>query len=249
MPSTVTGTTTSTRIPKASVNKVVTPNTGSRSFEPMTACPACVCSRMPLSRTATPYSPTRMPPRGRHLCAAAGTSRQSGVTGRIEPPTHTGDEPDRAELRDREAAHPGDQGRRLEGRSVGDGLQAAGHRAGTLAAGQRPRAECGVSEPLIERPTFSHQACGLWRGGLVGVRSELRGVVRAGFRRRPCRRATPSKAPLFPRGAGGSGGRDGAHRLWARFCLMRSACARLSPAMRARRICGPRPLCSSSGVT
>jgi hypothetical protein len=31
---------------------------------------------------------------------------------------------------------------------------------------------------------------------LVGVRSELRGGLRAGFRWRPCRRATPSSAPL-----------------------------------------------------
>src|ERR1035438_9869528 len=60
---------------------------------------------------------------------------------------------------------------------------------------------CGVSEPLIERPTFSTQRCVWRRGWLVGVRSELRGVIRAGFRRRPCRRATPSKAPLFPRGS------------------------------------------------
>src|SRR2546423_523094 len=37
-------------------------------------------------------------------------------------------------------------------------------------------------------------------------------------------------------GLGGIG-----HRLLARFCLIRSACARLSPAMRARRIAGPRP--------
>jgi len=62
------------------------------------------------------------------------------------------------------------------------------------------RFSCGVSELLIERPTFPHQASGLWRAVLVGVRSELRSGLRAGFRRRPCRRATPSKAPLFPRG-------------------------------------------------
>ena len=54
---------------------------------------------------------------------------------------------------------------------------------------------------LIERPTFLTNAEGCGRAWLVGVRSELRGVIRAGFRRRPCRRATPSRAPLFPRGA------------------------------------------------
>ena len=32
----------------------------------------------------------------------------------------------------------------------------------------------------------------------MGVRSELRGVICAGFRRRPCRRATPSKRPSSP---------------------------------------------------
>src|SRR5213075_1941995 len=29
------------------------------------ACPTCVCSRMPLSRTVAPYSPTRTPPAAR----------------------------------------------------------------------------------------------------------------------------------------------------------------------------------------
>ena len=48
---------------------------------------------------------------------------------------------------------------------------------------------------------------------MVGVRSELRGVVRAGFRRRPCRRTTPSKAPLFLEG----GGRCWCSRGWS--CL------------------------------
>jgi hypothetical protein len=79
-----------------------------------------------------------------------------------------------------------------------------------LADGGECVSDCGVSEFVIERPTFSTQRWAWSRGWLVGVRSELRGVVRAGFRRRPCRRATPSKAPLFPRGA------------WARSVLWRS---------------------------
>jgi hypothetical protein len=69
------------------------------------------------------------------------------------------------------------------------------------------RVWCGVSEPLIERPTFSHQVCGLWWAWLVGGRSELRGVVRAGFRRRPCRRATASRRPPPTPEAGGRGRR------------------------------------------
>jgi hypothetical protein len=87
------------------------------------------------------------------------------------------------------------------GRLVGDG--GAGHPLGGIQVGlgARRRRGCGVSEFATERSHFSTQRCGLWRSGLVGVRSELRGVIRAGFRRRPCRRATPSRAPLFPRGS------------------------------------------------
>ena len=50
------------------------------------------------------------------------------------------DEPDREQLRDREAPHQGHQGRRLEEGRARDGLQAARRRPGTLAAVQRPRA-------------------------------------------------------------------------------------------------------------
>ena len=50
-------------------------------------------------------------------------------------------EPDRELVRDRQAPHPGDEGRRLQGRGAGDGLQAPRHRAGALAAVQRPRAD------------------------------------------------------------------------------------------------------------
>ena len=44
-------------------------------------------------------------------------------------------------FRDREAPHAGDEGRRLEGRGAGDGLQAPHHRTGALAAVQRPRTD------------------------------------------------------------------------------------------------------------
>jgi putative transposase len=54
------------------------------------------------------------------------------------PPTH--DEPNREQLRNRQAPHAGDQGRRVEGRCAGDGLHAVDHRPGALAAVQRPRA-------------------------------------------------------------------------------------------------------------
>ena len=47
-------------------------------------------------------------------------------------------EPDREQLRDGQAAHPGDEGRRVEEGRAGDGLQAARRRPGALAPGQRP---------------------------------------------------------------------------------------------------------------
>ena len=47
----------------------------------------------------------------------------------------------REQLRDCEAPHAGDEGRRVEGRGAGDGLQAARCRAGALATVQRPRAD------------------------------------------------------------------------------------------------------------
>jgi putative transposase len=50
------------------------------------------------------------------------------------------DQPDRVELRHRQAAHARDQGRRLEGRGARDGVQAAQDGGGALAALQRPRA-------------------------------------------------------------------------------------------------------------
>ena len=50
------------------------------------------------------------------------------------------DEPDREQLRDRQAAHQGHQGRRLQEGRARDGLQALGRRPGALAAVQRPRA-------------------------------------------------------------------------------------------------------------
>ena len=56
----------------------------------------------------------------------------------LAPPTN--DEPDRVELRDRQAAHQGHQGRRLQEGRARDGLQAARRRPGALAALQRPRA-------------------------------------------------------------------------------------------------------------
>jgi len=58
-------------------------------------------------------------------------------------------EPDRVELRHRQAAHPRDQGRRLEGRGARDGVQAAQVRRGALAALQRPRAR-------LRRPRRRH---------------------------------------------------------------------------------------------
>ena len=56
----------------------------------------------------------------------------------LAAPAH--DEPDREQLRDRQAAHQGHQGRRLQEGRAGDGLQAAGRRPGALATVQRPRA-------------------------------------------------------------------------------------------------------------
>ena len=50
----------------------------------------------------------------------------------------TDDEPDRERVRDRPAPHPRDEGRRLEDRRAGDGLQAARHSPGALATVQRP---------------------------------------------------------------------------------------------------------------
>ena len=50
------------------------------------------------------------------------------------------DEPDREQLRDRQAPHQGHQGRRLQESRARDGLQAARRRPGALAAVQRPRA-------------------------------------------------------------------------------------------------------------
>jgi len=52
-------------------------------------------------------------------------------------------ESDRELVRDRQAADPGHEGRRLEDRRTGDGLQAAGVSAGALATVQRPRARRG----------------------------------------------------------------------------------------------------------
>ena len=54
--------------------------------------------------------------------------------------TPTDDEPDRELVRDRPPSDQGHQGRRLEGRRAGDGLQAPRVSAGTLATVQRPRA-------------------------------------------------------------------------------------------------------------
>jgi transposase-like protein len=51
------------------------------------------------------------------------------------------DEPDREQLRDRQVAHEGHQGRGLQEGRARDGLQAAGRRPGALAALQRPRAD------------------------------------------------------------------------------------------------------------
>ncbi len=105
--------------------------------------------------------------------------------------------------------------------------------------------KCGVSEPLIEGPTFSHQAGGLWRGRLVGARSEPRGVV-VPVPPASVPAGDPLKsAPLPQRGHGGIGDRDGAHRLLARFCLTRSACACLSPAV-STGLTTRRPSSSSS---
>ena len=56
----------------------------------------------------------------------------------LAAPAH--DEPDREQLRDREAPHQGHQGRRLKESRARDGLQALGCRPGTLAQVQRPRA-------------------------------------------------------------------------------------------------------------
>jgi putative transposase len=56
----------------------------------------------------------------------------------LAPPTNN--EPDREQLRDRQAAHQGHQGRRLQEGRARDGLQAPGRRLGALAAVQRPRA-------------------------------------------------------------------------------------------------------------
>ncbi len=105
---------------------------------------------------------------------------------------------------------------------------------------------CGVSEPLIERPTFSNPTLsGI--AGLVGECLEL-----APGRRR-CRGAPASvlagervvvtgSVVGLPAGNGGiEGVEEAGHDFLARFCLIRSARARLSPAERARRIPGPRP--------
>lgn len=56
---------------------------------------------------------------------------------------------------------------------------------------------CGVSEPLIERPHFSTQRWGWWRGWLVAVARASSVPIPPAIHGR---RATPSKAPLFPRG-------------------------------------------------
>src|SRR6266511_4263477 len=53
----------------------------------------------------------------------------------LAPPAHQ--QRDRVELRDRQAAHPGHQRRRLQEGRAGDGLQAARRRAGALATLQR----------------------------------------------------------------------------------------------------------------
>jgi putative transposase len=50
-------------------------------------------------------------------------------------------EPDREQLRHGQATDAGNEGCRLEGRRAGDGLQAARHSPGALAAVQRPRAD------------------------------------------------------------------------------------------------------------
>jgi hypothetical protein len=80
---------------------------------------------------------------------------------------------------------------------------------------------------------------------LVSVRSELGGVIRAGFRPRPVpagddlaqARCVPPKHER----AGVVGDRRDGHDFFARFCLIRSGCTRRIPAVRARRIAGPRP--------
>ena len=65
-----------------------------------------------------------------------------------------------------------------------------------LDAWELTEERCGVSEFVIERPTFSTTRCGLWRGWLVaGVRASSVPIPLAIHGQR----ATPSKAPLFPR--------------------------------------------------
>jgi hypothetical protein len=61
----------------------------------------------------------------------------------------------------------------------------------------------------------------------------------------------PQSAHLPQREPGAIGVGEAGHVLRARFCLIRSALARRMPAARARarRIAGPRPWCSSLGVT
>ena len=102
--------------------------------------------------------------------------------------------------------------------------------------------KCGVSEFATERSHFSNPTLSAV-AGLVGECAER------ARRRPPCRVPPPSvpagdplkSAPLPQVSVDAIGAAEVAHFLLARFCLIRSVCARRMPAMRARRMPGPRP--------